>query len=749
MPKPFPAQNNFNAGELSTLVQGRSDLDKYTAGLSTCVNAIPLIQGPWTRRVGTKYVAEVKDSSAKTRLVRFEFSTTQAYIIEFGNLYMRFYKDNGQIVGTGTTIEGATKADPCVITDTAHGFTDGDRVVITGVVGMTELNNREFIVANKTANTYEIQDAGGTDVDSSAYTTYSSGGAAAQIIEVATTYATADLFELKFVQSADVLYVAHPSYAPRKITRTSHTAWTISTIDFLDGPYLDINTTATTITPSATTGTSINLTASAALWASTDVGRLVRIKHSSTWGYAKITSYTSTTVVVADVVNDFAATTASANWRLGIWSDTTSYPSAVTFYEDRLVFGGALNVPQRVTGSKSGDYENFAPTATDGTVANDNAISFTLNAKSVNVIQWLADDEKGLLIGTVASIWLMRPSALNEAVSPTNISAKRSSSYGSKDVEPVQLGSNTLYVQTKGRKLREIEYKFDKDGLVAEDTTAFSEHITKGGINEIAVVEDPVPIVWAVRNDGQLLGLTLDKQNKVEGWHRHVLGGTDVVVESVDSVPDATSTRDETWLIVKRTIDGNTVRYIEYIDTEFEDGDDQDDAYFFDAGLQADDTAATVFTGLWHLNGETLGVLGDGATQPDVTVTNGKITIATAAAKLSVGLKYNSDGETQRWEAVSGDETGLGKSRRINRVAFLLSNTGALTFGRDFDNLDVHSFRKSGDLTANAVPLFSGIKVLEWPGDNDFDGRIAWRTNTGLPLTVLAVAPQGQIEDRR
>jgi hypothetical protein len=243
MTKVSPIQNNFNGGEISPLLYGRPDVDRYKTGLKTCLNFLPLIQGPVERRPGTVFMKEVKTSSLSTRIIRFEFSTTQAYILELGNLYARFYKDNGAILGSTTTISGATKANPCVITDTGHPYTNGQEIFITAVVGMTELNDKYYLVANKATNTYELTDIGGTNINSTAYTTYSSAGTAALTIELVTTYATADLFQLKFTQSADVLYITHPTYPPRKITRTSDTAWTITDITFSDGPFLNTNTT--------------------------------------------------------------------------------------------------------------------------------------------------------------------------------------------------------------------------------------------------------------------------------------------------------------------------------------------------------------------------------------------------------------------------------------------------------------------------------------------------------------------------
>lgn len=245
MVKSVSAFTAMNAGELSPLLEARTDKDFYGVGLKTCQNMIPLTQGPAAMRSGFQYVKEVKNSANRTALIRFEFGLTQAYIIEVGDLYFRIYKDHAVITETAQNITGITKANPAVVTYSGSDtYANGDKVLISGVVGMVEVNNREFTVAglNAGANTFQL-----SGINSSAFTTYTSGGTVAEIIEVVTPYALADLFDangilqLQFAQSADTLYIVHPSYAPRKLTRTSHTTWTLSTVTFVNGPFTSPN----------------------------------------------------------------------------------------------------------------------------------------------------------------------------------------------------------------------------------------------------------------------------------------------------------------------------------------------------------------------------------------------------------------------------------------------------------------------------------------------------------------------------
>lgn len=754
MPKVSPIQNSMNGGEWSPLMYGRTDLDRYKNALRTCFNAIPLVQGGWTRRVGTHYVAPTIGNAA-TRLKRFKFSTTQAYGLEFGELKMRVYKNNAPVLETAQNITGISQTNPAVVTYSgADNYANGDEVEISGVVGMVEVNNRRFTVANLNAgaNTFEL-----SGVNATGYTTWSSGGTVSKVYTVVTPWALADAFQLKFTQSADVLYVTHPSYAPRKITRTGDTAWNITEIDLLDGPYLPINSTTTTLTLSATSG-SIDVTASASLFATTDVGRSIRWKDpAGDWTWMEITAYTSATVVTATVRGQAAsATTATTDWRLGVWSATTGYPATCTFYEDRLFFAGATNYPQRLDGSKSGDYENFAPSDKDGLVADDNAVAFTLNSADVNVIRWMDGDEKGLLVGTVGGEWIVRPSSASEALSPTNVSAKQSTSRGSANVEPMRAGKAVLFVQKSGKKLIELAYVFEVDGFRSPDVSLLSEHITRPGLTQIDYQQDPQSIVWGVRADGRIAGFTYERDQQVTAWHRHELAGVGdssggiPKVKSLCTVPNSDGTRDEVWMVVQRYIDGGTAYYVEYTGKLWDDDDAQEDAFFLDCGATYDGSAATTIRGLYHLRGETISVLADGATQPDVTVSAlGVVTLSRAASVVQLGYGYNSDGETMNIEAGAADGTAQGKTQRIHRVAFRVLDTLGLKFGRDFDNLfDIYS-RNSSQNLGEAVPLYTGDLAELFQGGYQTEGaRVCWRVDTPFPATVLAVMPQMHTQDR-
>ena len=262
---------NFRAGELSPRLEGRIDLDKYSEAAQTLQNMVVFPQGGVTRRPGTYYAGAAKDGG-KVRLINFEYSDEQAYVVELGANYMRFFKDGGILTEATVNITGATQANPVVVTAASHGFANGDRVIINSVVGMSQLNNREFTVANQTTNTFELSGIDGTGFDA-----YTSGGTVAKIVEVTTTYSVTDIFEINYAQSADVIYLAHKDHEPAKLTRTTATSFTLTDVDFIDGPYLDENITSTTLYASAATG-SVTITASAALFTASDVGRYIRFR---------------------------------------------------------------------------------------------------------------------------------------------------------------------------------------------------------------------------------------------------------------------------------------------------------------------------------------------------------------------------------------------------------------------------------------------------------------------------------------
>ena len=903
---------SFTAGELSPRMEGRTDFAKYFNGMTKCENFVVMPHGPVTRRPGTYHVAEIKTSANKTRLIPFQFSTTQTYILEFGNQYIRFFKDNGQITESNKTITGITQANPAVVTSSSHGYSNGDFVIISGVVGMTEVNGKTFKVADKTTNTFELQDVDGNDINSSGYTAYSSSGIANKIYQITTSYTTAQIFDLKFAQSADVMYITHNSHEVSKLTRTGHTSWTLSEVEFTDGPYLDANTTSTTMTPGATSGDDQTLTASASTFASTDVGRLINFSN----GYAKIRSYTSATVVKIDNKDAFDNTSAVTTWKLGAFSDTTGHPACVSFFEQRLVFADTSDQPQTLFFSKSGDYENM----TSGT-SSDDAMVYTIASNQVNAIESLKAT-RTLIVMTTGGEYSVTSGSSQDAITPTNINIRKQSNYGSAGVDALSIGNATIFLQRAKRKIRELAYNFDTDGYQAPDMTILSEHITDSGITQMDYQQEPYSVVWCVRTDGVLAGLTYNRLENVTAWHRHIFGGksdttkniiqqqisftsnssnvnttnntitisshglstgdpvyyyaasnaigglnnsnlyytiasdsntiklattstnatagtaisltsapgsdttqyiyqgvniqTDMIysvahglktgeivyydntgtsitglsentkyyvgkvddnqfqlyaksdlltpvnltaahtseqtdnilkhaeVESV-AVINGDADEDQVWVIVKRWINGAVRRYVEYF-TPFDFSEDLTAFHFVDSGLAYSGDNTTSLTGLDHLEGEQVAVVGDGAAQNNKTISSGAITIDTASEEAKVGLLYSSDLQTMRLDE-GYTETTQTKTKRIYDLSVRFHDTVGASVGPNVDNLTSIDFRDSSASMNLPVPLFTGDKFIEFDSDYGTEGLVYVQQPQALPMTVLGIYPRLDTEN--
>ena len=552
MARTHPIQTNFTAGELSPKLFGQTNLDRYRNGVETLENMIVFPQGGATRRSGSRFICEVKDSSATTRLIPFEFNDEQAYVIELGNNYMRFFKDQGQITEATKSISAITKANPAVVTATSHGYSNGDHVWINDVVGMTEVNGRRYTIANVTTHTFEL-----SGVNSTNYTTYSSGGTAAKVFEISTTYTSAQLFDLQFAQSADVMYIVHEAHEPAKLSRTGHTSWTLTDVDFgATGPYLDANTTTTTLTPaSSSTGSGVDITASAVTginggdgFQTTDVGRLIKFNS----GEAVITGRTSTTVVVCTITKAFANTDATAAFQLGTFSATTGFPKAVTFFEQRLIYGGTTSFPQTIFASQSGLFDNFD---VDDASASD-AFIYTIASNRVNVIRSLAPARDLIIFTAGGEFKVSRPTG--EPLKPDNVNITRQTTYGSHTTQSVQIDDAIIFLQKQRQKVRAFEFRFADDAFIAPDLTLLADQVTGTGLVDLDYAQEPDRILFAARDDGQLVGLTYLKDEKILAWHRQIIGGK--AQSCTVTVTDYDNTLSGTKLTFTKS-DGTTVTF--------------------------------------------------------------------------------------------------------------------------------------------------------------------------------------------
>ena len=881
----------FNAGEFSPRMVARVDLAQYRFAGETFENLLLLQQGGFMRRPGTRYVNAVKTESLKSRLLGFVFSTVQAYAIEAGNNYFRFYKDLGRItvadtdaaisngdfagnitgwtdrsgvlelpfyaengaftvglvvtggtstafgtilsinkgtLGSGTagtlTLTGATGTfqDGETITDTSTGLATTDFVTLGGTsaaITHDATNGRlnldgltdDYAWAEQSVTTtatgvehvlrFRVLGVQGDAVQlrvgttptgndlvedkelgtgwhaypftpdaSPFYIQFRAEGKTLGIddvslidnapAELTTPYATADLAAIKYAQTADIMYLASPDYKPHRLLRWGHAGWSLEEVDFADGPWGPVNVTSTKLTPGATTGKGVAITADSTTginsgqgFLSTDVGRLIRIEHGSAWGWAVIGAVNSKVSVTADIRRAFGAATPIDQWRLGAWSDTTGWPRAVTFYESRAAWAGTREQPQTVWMSQSGDFQNMQPDDGAGLVADDDAIARTVASQTVNAILWLLPAGK-LVAGTTANQLVMRSNLDDGPITPVDFSVKPQTTRACADVDAIAIDEAAIFAQRGKRRL--MAFGRDGGGYRAYDLTIFAEHVTRGDIAELAYQEEPHSIVWVLRADGVLAALTYRPEQEVIGWSRHILGGSfgagDAVVESIATIPGnpvaGTQARDELWCIVKRTVNGATRRYVEVCEADYEDGDDNQDAFYVDSGLTYSGAATATITGLDHLEGETVKVLAEGAVHPERTVSGGSIALDASYTKVQAGLGYTHKYKSLKMEGGGTIGSAITQTRRIGRLGLILDNTLGLKLGDDEARLKEIPFRAVGDAMDTAVPPFTGEKIVEdFASEWSEDPRIHIQGDKPVPLTVLGMAPHLEVSD--
>ena len=677
MAKVTPIQTNFTGGEISPRLLGRVDLTKYTSSVQRCENFICFPHGGITKRSGTRFIAEVKDSSKKVRMIPFIFSTVQAYVLEFGHNYVRFYRNEGQIQ-----------------------------------------------VPSPGTGAYEIVSPYGQD----------------------------DLDLLKFTQSADILYLTHPNYQTRKLSRTGHTAFSFTLLEAIDGPWGEINTTSTTLTASATSG-SVTITASAVTginngqgFIASDVGRGIRILRGGKWGSAYITAVGSTTSVTATTWNDFSFgdTTATDNWRLGIWSDTTGWPTTATFYQQRLFFANNTTSPNTLWASESGNFETFSPTNRDAEVLDDSGLDLTLATDQVNAIRWMYGS-KQLLLGTSDGPFVVSSGSDNLALTPNNVTVNRETTDGTANLRPIGASRATIFIDRTRTKIRELAYNLEVDGFSTPDLTLIAEHITTGNAKELAYTRSPDSLIWTLLDTGELRCLTYERAQDVVAWHRHILGATTggaAKIKSIASIPSADELEEQLYMIVERTIGGTTKQYVEFLEKAFDQakGDVPKDAFFVDSGLTYDNPSVSVtsVSGLDHLEGESVRILADGANHPNKTVVGGSVTLERSANTVHVGLSYRALMRTLDPEVQTESGPSQGKTRRIERITARVVDTYTLKIGDELTNLQEIPFR-TPSIPMGSLELFTGDKrlLLAHTPNRQFD--LYFVHDDPLPCTILAV----------
>ncbi len=757
-------QPSFAAGEIAPALHARVDLAKYQIGLATCQNWMIMAQGGAQNRPGTLWVGPCIDHATRSRLIPFQFSTTQAYALEFGAQSMRVIKDGGYVTETAKAVVSITQANPAVVEVTGHGWSNGDRIFLSGIGGMSELEGRYATVAGVTANTFQLQ-----GVDSSGYSAFTSGGTAARLYTLSTPYAAADLPRLKFTQSADTMTLTHPGYAPRDLTRTGHASWSLSTITFVAE---QLAPTGVTATPSSVIGATTWSYVVTAVNGTTGEESLISgagsatFKAESAWDASAGDLITVTWTNAAGHVA--GATTYNVyKQRNGIWgfignaadgptgfvdnkirADTTDappgsrnpfsgageYPGCVNYHEQRKFFGGSTNKPQTLWATASGSYKNMnVSTPTQ----DDDAITRTIASRQVNEIRHLVS-MGALIVFTSGAEWMCWPGGQSDVLTPANTNLRAQSYAGSSHVPPIVVNDSILFVQEKGSIVRDLKYQLEGDSWTGVDLSVLASHLFEGhAIEEWAWTQVPHKIVWAVRDDGVLLALTYMREHEVFAWARHV---TDGIVESACTIGEGDE--DVLYLAVARAIGGQTVRYVERLQSRRFAR--LRDAWFLDCALAYDGNNSITddtlrITGASYSMGATVTLQATGHAPFTAALVGRQYELRAGDAKVRVTVTAYSDADTVSARLETNAPAALHDIATAD-WALLASSVGGLWH-----------------LEGRAVDIFADGNKM--PGQTVVGGRVtleraASRALVGLPYdcdleTLNVDAGQPTLQGRR
>ncbi|WP_336983923.1 hypothetical protein [Cedecea sp. HN178] len=647
-------KTNFTAGEVTPRLMGRVDINRYANGAKVIENAVVVVQGGVVRRPGTRFAASAKYADKKARLIPYVFNRAQAYMLEFGDGYIRFYQNGKQLV----------------------------------------------------------------NADNTPY-------------EIASPYTADMLPAVNYVQGADTMFMVHQAVKPYRLQRKGQLEWVMEPAPFIVQPFDEVRDTPQkwckpsvkefvgseiTLTLSdADPGTNPTPPLTGAGWTAQDVGSYVKINS----GLVLIKSVTSAQVAVGVIRTDLTATQAASPgaWTREdtVWTDAFGYPGAVTLYQQRLVLAGSPKYPQTIWWSETGAYLSFELGTND-----DKAISFTLSSDQLNPIVHLA--QMNTLIALTYGGEFTITAGNDAAITPTNISVKNPSPYGCNGIRPVRVGTEIMFIQRAGRKLYAVAY--DPDSFVsysANDMTVLAEHITAGGVTDMAYQQQPDAFIWLVRADGVAVTMAIDRAQDVIAWSRQV---TDGKFESVAAIPSESD--DVVYALVNRTVNGQPVRFIEVFDSSL----------YTDAAVTGtSDSGAKTWAGLSHLEGRAVDVVADGAVMPQAMVSGGKITLSRDAKKVEIGLHFETSIRTLTQEVPTSEGTTQNARKRTSEVTLrFLETTGAECDGQ------VIPFRTFGPKILNQpAPLFTGDHYMGKLGWERGEDTLLIQQRQPLPFHLLAI----------
>ena len=748
MPRVSYQQTNFTAGEISPRVIGQTNFEKYANGAALMINAHPVLHGGAMRRAGSKYVGTAMTATAGgSILVPFVVGRDHAWMLEFGNLSVKVFDTAGTLV---TTL--VTPYSDSTLADLDYAQSDATMYLMhpdSPVQRIQRLGSGTWVLSACPFTQQPFAEIG-YRVAKIGTLSLATVGAGRTLTVASSEFLASDVGRAVIYEGGIAVITAYTS----DVNVTVEITRAFASVTLPTGLWTIESSPQTTCTPSAKdpVGATTTLTLAAAGWRAADVGSMVRING----GLCKITAYTSDTIVDAVIVRVLETTTAASAlaWSLEptVWGFYYGYPRTGTVYQQRLVLGGNSLYPRTVWGSRTGEPLDF----TLGT-ADDSAFAFTIDSDESSPIAYVAGDAD-LLILTESAEYSMR-SGVEKAITPTNVRIKPENNAGSAQVRPVTVKAETLFIQRAGRKVRSLGYSYNIDRYASPDLTVLAEHITTGGVVSMCYQQEPESLLWAARDDGTLLSCTIEREQQVVGWSRHYTSGS---VESVATIPNAG--HDDVWMIVRRYINGATVRYREILNDSFAPllpgaapaADEfppytEPDVYGFtvDCGLSFDNAGGQTVFAVPHLIGETVDILADGVVKSQQVVPgSGNVTLSAAAYRTLIGLPFRSQITPLAPEIGTGTGTAQGNSMRTAELTLRLLNTvGGKVMDAEGNEQRLPSRAMGAAVLDQPPEARTGLARIELLGWARGSSTLSIVQDQPLPLHVLALIRKLTVND--
>lgn len=642
------AITSFNAGELSPKMISRSDVSQYAKGCRKLENFVVTPYGAVEKRPGLKFIARAKFQDKPIRLIRFVFSRDTAYVCEFGDMYIRYFRNGAPVLKDGSVLETVSPYSAHELNNIQF-IQSADLMTIVHpdhpVQELKRVSENDFTL---TAKEYQYPPVLEPNLDDD-FTLTPSAREGDITLTASKDAFTPDnvggFFQLVHTRKNNEIkydFTTNGATEPLEVygfwsfvTRGTWTGTVTIQRSFDNGKtWADFRVySSAKDSNTSTDGTEDqeNVLYRVVMedYAASGSGtlRLCRVQlvnpDFSTNGIVKITGVTDARTASASVIRKLGDTVETHEWNEGAWSKRRGYPRTIAYYEERMVMGGTAFRPQTIWASKTGDWDNYLLGDRD-----DDALEFTLASDTVNTICWLCQ-HNALIIGTVDSEWTLSASDSAAALTPSNFSVKRQSVYGSAGIVGQMIGETILFVQQGARKVREFVFQWEKNGYASPDMTVLADHITASGIRETALQQLPDSILWCVLNNGDVAALTYEREQEVIGWHRHTTHGKFI---SVCTIPQ----QDEHQVCF--AVQRNNGICIEFMQSR--SFDSLDNAFFVDSGICVTGKNITEITGLDHLDNQTVAILADGAERAPQIVRNGKIILDAPANTVIAGLQY-------------------------------------------------------------------------------------------------------------